>query len=74
MRFSLIRVPLFPGDGPFPGVIDMFGGGGGLIEFRSALLASRGFAAFALPYFAHDDLPRSLEFNLEYFEVNERIQ
>lgn len=58
-----------PGDGPFPGVIDMFGGIGGLVEFRSGLLASRGFASLALPYFGYDDLPRVLnEVDLEYFE------
>lgn len=58
-----------PGDGPFPGVIDMFGGVGGLVEFRSGLLASRGFASLALAYFGYDDLPRVLnEVDLEYFE------
>ncbi|XP_077177220.1 acyl-coenzyme A amino acid N-acyltransferase 1-like [Paroedura picta] len=66
-----VRGSLFlpPGPGPFPGVIDMFGGGGGLIEFRAGLLASQGFAVLALAYFAYDDLPRALmEVNLEYFE------
>ena len=48
----------------------MFGTAGGIVEFRAALLASRGFAAFALPYFAYDDLPTTFEFNLEYFEVS----
>ena len=57
------------GDGPFPGVIDMFGGVGGLCEHRASLLASRGFAAFALPYTAFDDLPETLELNLEYFKA-----
>ena len=61
------------GDGPFPGVIDMFGGVGGIIEFRAALLASRGFAALALAYFDYEDLPKvkddSLNLELEYFEV-----
>ncbi|XP_056400139.1 acyl-coenzyme A amino acid N-acyltransferase 1-like isoform X4 [Hyla sarda] len=57
------------GEGPFPGVIDMFGGVGGLIEFRSSLLASRGFASLALAYFAYDDLPGYLgEMDLKYFE------
>ena len=58
------------GPGPFPGVIDMFGTAGGLTEFRAALLASRGFAALALAYFAYEDLPAKFEFNLEYFEVS----
>jgi bile acid-CoA:amino acid N-acyltransferase len=57
------------GEGPFPGVIDLFGGNGGLIEFRASLLASHGFASLALAYWAYDDLPPLLEkVNLEYFE------
>ncbi|XP_006116714.2 acyl-coenzyme A amino acid N-acyltransferase 2-like isoform X1 [Pelodiscus sinensis] len=66
-----VRGALFlpPGPGPFPGVIDMFGGAGGLIEFRASLLASRGFAVLALAFFGYDDLPRVLvEVDLEYFE------
>ncbi|XP_053741935.1 peroxisomal succinyl-coenzyme A thioesterase-like [Synchiropus splendidus] len=39
-----------PGPGPFPGVIDMWGGTGQLVEYRSALLASHGFASLALDY------------------------
>ncbi|XP_069587923.1 acyl-coenzyme A thioesterase 6-like, partial [Ranitomeya imitator] len=59
----------FPGEGPFLGVIDMFGEDGGLVEYRSSLLASRGFASLALPYFAFGDLPPAMsEFHLEYFE------
>uniref|UniRef100_A0A8C5LZ87 Bile acid-CoA:amino acid N-acyltransferase n=1 Tax=Leptobrachium leishanense TaxID=445787 RepID=A0A8C5LZ87_9ANUR len=62
------------GDGPFPGIIDMFGGAGGLIEFRSSLLASRGFASLALAYFAYDDLPPTLgRIELEYFEEAAKI-
>ncbi|KAM6321981.1 acyl-coenzyme A amino acid N-acyltransferase 2-like [Podargus strigoides] len=66
-----VRGALFlpPGPGPFPGVIDLFGGAGGLIEFRAGLLASRGFAVLALAFFAYDDLPRALtHLDLEYFE------
>uniref|UniRef100_A0A8C5QZY9 Acyl-coenzyme A thioesterase 1-like n=2 Tax=Leptobrachium leishanense TaxID=445787 RepID=A0A8C5QZY9_9ANUR len=56
-------------DGPFPGVIDMFGDDGGLVEYRSSLLASHGFASLALPYLAFEDLPPTMsEFQLEYFE------
>ena len=51
----------FPGEGPFPGVIDLFGGAGGLMEFRASLLASRGFATLALAYWNYDDLPSRLE-------------
>ncbi|XP_069819293.1 acyl-coenzyme A amino acid N-acyltransferase 1-like [Dendropsophus ebraccatus] len=71
IRDGRVRGALFlpPGEGPFPGVIDMFGGVGGLIEFRSSLLASHGFAALALAYFAYDDLPSYLsEVDLKYFE------
>ncbi|XP_078529642.1 acyl-coenzyme A amino acid N-acyltransferase 1-like [Lissotriton helveticus] len=66
-----VRGALFlpPGEGPFPGVIDMFGGAGGLVEYRSALLASCGFVSLSLAYFGYDDLPRVLsEVDLEYFE------
>uniref|UniRef100_A0A8D0L5U9 Bile acid-CoA:amino acid N-acyltransferase n=1 Tax=Sphenodon punctatus TaxID=8508 RepID=A0A8D0L5U9_SPHPU len=71
IREGRVRGALFlpPGGGPFPGVIDMFGGIGGLLEFRASLLASRGFAALALAYFAYEDLPSFLaEVDLEYFE------
>lgn len=51
-----------------PGVIDLFGTAGGLIEFKASLLASRGFAALALAYFAFEDLPKvPTEVELEYF-------
>ncbi|XP_053253344.1 bile acid-CoA:amino acid N-acyltransferase isoform X2 [Podarcis raffonei] len=66
-----VRGALFlpPGPGPFPGVIDLFGGSGGLIEFRAILLANRGFAVLALAFFGYDDLPQTLEeVDLEYFE------
>ena len=66
----LAVVLLFSGDGPFPGVIDMFGTAGGIIEFRSALLASRGFASLSLPYFRYEDLSDSLfDMDFEYFMV-----
>eukprot|EP00058_Branchiostoma_floridae_P000246 XP_002585734.1 hypothetical protein BRAFLDRAFT_72249 [Branchiostoma floridae] len=46
LREGRLRGALFlpPGEGPFPGVIDMFGSTGGFADYRSALLASRGFA------------------------------
>jgi len=47
----------------------MFGTAGGLMKFRSALLASRGFAALALAYFAYEDLPQGIDLQMEYFEV-----
>ncbi|KAJ8260176.1 hypothetical protein GJAV_G00177960 [Gymnothorax javanicus] len=46
-----------PGPGPFPAVLDLWGMGGGLMEYRAALLASRGMASFSLAYFDHKDLP-----------------
>ncbi|KAM3610143.1 uncharacterized protein V6R79_026060 [Siganus canaliculatus] len=39
-----------PGPGPFPGILDLWGGGGKLVENRAALLASHGFAALTLDY------------------------
>ncbi|XP_074053717.1 acyl-coenzyme A amino acid N-acyltransferase 1-like [Macrotis lagotis] len=71
IREGRVRGAFFlpPGEGPFPGIIDLFGGIGGLIEFRASLLASRGFGVLALAYFAYEDLPSSLEeIDLEYFE------
>ncbi|XP_004483374.2 acyl-coenzyme A amino acid N-acyltransferase 2-like isoform X1 [Dasypus novemcinctus] len=71
IREGRVRGALFlpPGEGPFPGVIDLFGGIGGLVEFRASLLAAHGFAVLALAYFAYEDLPKQLlEVDLEYFE------
>lgn len=60
---------LLSGEGPFPGIIDLFGGIGGLVEFRASLLAAHGFAVLALAYFAYEDLPERLaDVDLEYFE------
>ncbi|MGH0148229.1 UNVERIFIED_CONTAM: hypothetical protein FKN15_026396 [Acipenser sinensis] len=57
------------GRGPFPGVLDMYGTGGGLPEYRASLLASRGFAVLALAYYSYLDLPKDMrELELEYFE------
>ena len=50
------------------GIIDLFGSGGGLLEFRAALLASHGYAVLALAYFNYEDLPKSIEFDLDYFD------
>lgn len=51
---------LLTGQGPFPAVLDMWGMGGGLVEYRSALLASHGLASLALAYFGHKDIPGPL--------------
>ncbi|XP_008052731.1 bile acid-CoA:amino acid N-acyltransferase-like [Carlito syrichta] len=66
-----LRGALFlpPGEGRFPGVIDLFGITGGLAEFRASLLASHGFVSLALAYCNYEDLPQQLEtIDLEYFE------
>ncbi|KAM4877152.1 bile acid-CoA:amino acid N-acyltransferase-like [Thomomys bottae] len=66
-----LRGALFipPGEGQFPGVLDLFGGTGGLLEFRASLLASHGFVTLALAYHSYADLPSPLEkVDLEYFE------
>ena len=47
----------------------MLGGAGGLVEFKASLLASHGFTALALAYFAYEDLPvSSPSMDIEYFE------
>ena len=51
---------VLPGPGPFPAVLDLWGMGGGLVEYRSALLASHGMASLALAYFGHKDIPGPL--------------
>ena len=54
---------------PLPAVIDLYGSNGGLVETRAALLASRGFVTFSLPYCMYKDLPNSyIDTDFEYFE------
>ncbi|XP_066579567.1 acyl-coenzyme A thioesterase 1 isoform X2 [Amia ocellicauda] len=74
IRQGGVRGTLFvpPGPGPFPAVLDMWGGGGGLVEYRSALLASHGYASLALEYLSHSEgqnawASQSLE--EQYFET-----
>ncbi|KAI3366612.1 hypothetical protein L3Q82_009292, partial [Scortum barcoo] len=57
-----------PGPGPFPGLLDMWGGGGGLVEYRASLLASHGYVSFALQYCPAGEL-QSAHLGLNYFEV-----
>lgn len=57
-----------PGPGPFPGVLDMWGGGGGLVEYRSSLLASHGFVSLALEYLSPDP-ERTTSLEQRYFEM-----
>ncbi|KAK2859102.1 hypothetical protein Q5P01_003722 [Channa striata] len=58
-----------PGPGPFPGLLDIWGGGGGLFEYRAALLASHGYAALALLYLANGELRSVAGELLRYFEA-----
>uniref|UniRef100_A0A8C9WCI8 Bile acid-CoA:amino acid N-acyltransferase-like n=1 Tax=Scleropages formosus TaxID=113540 RepID=A0A8C9WCI8_SCLFO len=63
-----VRGTLFlpPGPGPFPAVLDIWGGSGGLVEYRSALLASHGFASMTLEYMPYEG--RKSDVNMAYFE------
>uniref|UniRef100_A0A8D0TY92 Acyl-coenzyme A thioesterase 2, mitochondrial n=1 Tax=Sus scrofa TaxID=9823 RepID=A0A8D0TY92_PIG len=71
VRAGRVRATLFlpPEPGPFPGIVDLFGAGGGLPEYRASLLAGKGFAVMALAYHNYEDLPKGIEnVHLEYFE------
>ncbi|XP_057586408.1 peroxisomal succinyl-coenzyme A thioesterase-like [Hippopotamus amphibius kiboko] len=71
VRAGRVRATLFlpPGPGPFPGIIDIFGVGGGLLEYRASLLAGHGFATLALAYYDFEDLPKKFDtIHLDYFE------
>jgi len=58
------------GQGPHPVVMVLNGSGGGINEPRAALLASRGYQAFALAYFKAPGLsPFITETPLEYLEA-----
>ncbi|XP_063803698.1 acyl-coenzyme A thioesterase 1-like [Pseudophryne corroboree] len=70
VRQGRVRGNLFlpPGLGPFPAIMDLYGTGGGLMEHRASLLASRGYLTMALAYFDYDDLPNNLGgLHLNYF-------
>nr|XP_056707302.1 acyl-coenzyme A thioesterase 1-like [Euleptes europaea] len=70
VREGRLKATLFlpPGPGPFPGLIDLYGSGGGLVEYRASLLANRGFATLALAYLAFEDFPAfPAFFELDYF-------
>lgn len=61
------------GQGPHPAVVVLNGSGGGINEPRAALLASRGYQAFALGYFKAPGLsPFITETPLEYLETGLR--
>ncbi|XP_002735233.2 acyl-coenzyme A thioesterase 1-like [Saccoglossus kowalevskii] len=57
------------GRGPFPGIIDLYGTAGGLMEMRASLLANYGYAVLALAFCGYQDLPEMfLQIDLDYFE------
>ncbi|XP_038552440.1 acyl-coenzyme A thioesterase 1-like isoform X1 [Micropterus salmoides] len=61
-----------PGPGPFPAMMDLWGMGGGLPEYRSSLFASRGYASLALAYIGHKELPgpqNTLNVGDSYFQA-----
>ncbi len=58
-----------PSEKPLPVIIVLSGSGGGIMKEKSQLLASHGFAVFALGYFGMEGLPETLQnIPLEYFE------
>ncbi|XP_046359096.2 bile acid-CoA:amino acid N-acyltransferase-like [Haliotis rufescens] len=71
LRDERLRGTMFipSGVGPFPAVLDIFGGAGGLFEHRAALMASRGFLTLALAYLQYNGLPRFYEeLDYDYFQ------
>ncbi|XP_041636845.1 peroxisomal succinyl-coenzyme A thioesterase-like [Cheilinus undulatus] len=65
-----VRGTLFipSGPGPFPGLLDVWGGGGRVLEYRSALLASHGYVSLALDYYPTLML-KTADLQLQYFET-----
>lgn len=58
------------GPGPFPALLDLWGGGGGLVEYRSALLASHGYVSLALEYMTPKSTGSTVQHvGNDYFEV-----
>ncbi|XP_053098285.1 acyl-coenzyme A thioesterase 6-like [Pangasianodon hypophthalmus] len=59
----------YTGEGPFPGIIDLYTLGGTVCEPRAALLANKGFVVFALAFYGYQDMPKTVDkLDLEYFE------
>ncbi|XP_006782351.1 peroxisomal succinyl-coenzyme A thioesterase-like [Neolamprologus brichardi] len=62
------------GPGPFPGLLDLWGGGGQLVEYRAALLASHGFASMAIDYLtAKITMETGKMVDNQYFETAYRV-
>ena len=59
-KLLMVFFHFFIGPGPFPAVINMYGGinRGQVIEDKSAMFASRGIASLALAFFGVPDLPK----------------
>ncbi|XP_050929066.1 peroxisomal succinyl-coenzyme A thioesterase isoform X4 [Lates calcarifer] len=63
-----------PGPGPFPGLLDLWGGGGKLAEYRASLLASHGIASLALDYLTPKITIETRKMvGIEYFETAYRV-
>lgn len=63
-----------PGPGPFPALLDLWGGGGGLVEYRSALLASHGYVSLSLDYMSPKTTGSRVEqVGNDYFEAAYRL-
>ncbi|XP_052810040.1 peroxisomal succinyl-coenzyme A thioesterase-like isoform X1 [Mya arenaria] len=57
------------GTGPFPALIDMFGGLVSQVETRAALLASHGYATLSLAYLYSEGLPQMLmDVDIDYIQ------
>lgn len=62
------------GPGPFPGLLDLWGGGGQLVEYRAALLASHGFASMAIDYLTANITRKTGKMvDNQYFETAYRV-
>uniref|UniRef100_A0A3B4YB33 Acyl-coenzyme A thioesterase 4-like n=1 Tax=Seriola lalandi dorsalis TaxID=1841481 RepID=A0A3B4YB33_SERLL len=60
-----------PGPGPFPGLLDLWGGEGKLLEYRAALFASHGIASLALDYLTPEiTMETGKMVDNKYVEVN----
>lgn len=69
---AALFLPLGPG--PFPGLLDLWGGGGQLVEYRAALLASHGFASMAIDYLtAKITMETGKMVDNQYFETAYRV-
>ncbi|KAK5927448.1 hypothetical protein CgunFtcFv8_012605 [Champsocephalus gunnari] len=72
---GLIATLFLPsGPGPFPGLLDLWGWGGKLVEYRAALLASHGIASMALDYLTPQMTKETGRMvDIDYFETAYRV-